>query len=225
MNRMVLFSGMGADERIFLPQTHRFPDTTVCEWIAPLSMREPIREYAQRLIAENGWQSSDQLAFGGASFGGVIAQEIAHELKAPACILMGSMRSIDGIPTSVRLGGRIASPLLPFVPMRPILWLLTQIPKSKLPLGVRGFLTQAQVSDPDFLRWAIRALLRWKPPADYRTPTFQIHGRQDWILPAKLATRADLMIDGGHIISMTQGPAVNQFIRESLASLGLEIRV
>ena len=92
---IILLSGMASDERLFEPQLDAFPNLRVQPWIAPLS-GESLRAYAVRLapMVDPGVPC----IVGGASFGGVVALELAQHLPALACILIGSIRSPSGLP-------------------------------------------------------------------------------------------------------------------------------
>src|SRR5579859_1984873 len=86
---------MAADERLFQSQLSTFPSLRVAPWIAPLP-GEPLRSYAARLAPQidPGWPC----IVGGASFGGVVALELAQHLPALACVLIGSVRSPANLP-------------------------------------------------------------------------------------------------------------------------------
>lgn len=91
------------------------------------------------------------------------------------------------------------------------------------------------VSKPSssFARWAMCALLRWRPsPAARKIRVFQIHGNADATLPVRL-TRPDVIVpSGGHALSLFHSSTVNQevldrgfFLRldwELLGPFGLE---
>src|SRR5688572_20303436 len=97
---IVFLSGMAADERLFEPQRAAFPNLRVQPWIDPLP-GESLSVYAARLapLAEPG----RPCIVGGASFGGVVALELARRLPALACVLIGSIRSPTGLPWRWRL--------------------------------------------------------------------------------------------------------------------------
>src|SRR4051812_39953876 len=97
---IVLLSGMAADERLFEPQMEAFRNLRVQPWIDPLP-RESIRAYAARLapLIDPGVPC----IVGGASFGGVVALELAQHLRSLACILIGSIHSPSGLPWRWRL--------------------------------------------------------------------------------------------------------------------------
>src|SRR5689334_9890540 len=87
---MLLLPGLGWDERIFRAQRSRFPDLRTPAWIDP-QPKESLNAYAARLakVVDPGCPC----VVGGASFGGVVALEMAVHLRASACVLIGSIRS------------------------------------------------------------------------------------------------------------------------------------
>src|SRR5262249_3648447 len=92
---IILLSGMAADERLFAPQRAAFPSLRVPAWIAPRP-GEPLRAYAARLARQV--DPGCPCLVGGASFGGVVALEMAPLLQARACVLIGSIRAPDELP-------------------------------------------------------------------------------------------------------------------------------
>src|SRR5262245_7658263 len=92
---LLLLPGMAADARLFEHQLARFPTLRVPSWIDP-GRRESLRAYAARFarVVDPGVPC----IVGGASFGGVVAQEMAKQLRAVACVLIGSIRSPAELP-------------------------------------------------------------------------------------------------------------------------------
>jgi pimeloyl-ACP methyl ester carboxylesterase len=76
-----------------------------------------------------------------------------------------------------------------------------------------------QDADPEFVRWAIRAILAWEPTPPTDIPVFHIHGNRDRMIRASKA-RADVFVpDGGHLLNLSHAPQVNDFIHKVLTSL------
>ncbi len=204
---LLLLPGMGADARMFRPQQQAFPELQVAKWIPP-EPRETLAHYAERL-AERVILSPDAY-LGGASFGGVVALEMAALLPVKKCILIGSLRSPAGLrwiyPKLRHLSGLSA-----FGPRsaQASLWMAGALCGP----AFRGILRQLAAADGRFLSWASRALLEWTPSASVANVSIsQIHGQRDWLLPARFS-QADLIVPGaGHLLSLTHGREVNQFI-------------
>ena len=76
-----------------------------------------------------------------------------------------------------------------------------------------------QEADPEFVRWAIGAILRWQPTPPADTPVFHIHGQRDRMIRASTVTPDCLVPDGGHLINLSHAAQVNDLIHEVLTSL------
>lgn len=212
-NSLLLLPGMGADARMFRPQQHAFPELQVAEWIPP-EPREAIAHYAERMAQRV--TLSPNCCLGGASFGGVVALEMAALLPVKKCILIGSLRSPAGLRWIYpRL--RHMSGLSAFGPRsaEASLWMAGPLCGPTL----RGILRQLADADGRFLSWAVRALLEWNPSANIANVSIsQIHGQQDWLLPARLS-QADVIVPGaGHLLSLTHWREVNEFIDNKVST-------
>ncbi len=207
---IVMLSGMAADERLFEPQLAHFPGLRVQPWVEPLR-GESLRGYAARLarLADPG----RPCLIGGASFGGIVALEMAAHLHPLACVLIGSVRS----PAELPWRWRVSWPLAAVGPDR-LGWLAGVVPR----LG-GGFLPGRTVrrlrrlSQPEaaFVRWAMCAVAQWRPrPAIGRVRVFHIHGAADRTLPVS-RTRPDVIVPtGGHALTVFSPAAVNTFLAE-----------
>jgi len=206
---IIMLSGMAADERLFAPQLARFPTMRVQPWIEPLP-GESLRGYAARLahLADPG----QPCLVGGASFGGIVALEMVSHLRALGCVLIGSIRS----PTELPWKWRTAWPLACLGPDR-----LGMVARVGAWLG-NGLLSGGTVrrlrrlSQPEaaFIRWAMCAMIRWRPRAHKQVPVFQIHGAGDRTLPVSF-TRPDVIVpSGGHALTLFSAEVVNAYLAD-----------
>src|SRR5687768_5136322 len=116
---LILFSGMGADDRMFAKQRPAFPQLRVPHWLPP-KRYETLKQYAHRLAAEIG---PDQPCYiGGASFGAFLALEMLPFVDARGCFLIGAVRSPAEYPLWIRLLRPMRS-LCRIVPFQLFLWL------------------------------------------------------------------------------------------------------
>jgi pimeloyl-ACP methyl ester carboxylesterase len=207
---ILLLSGMAADERLFAPQLAAFPNLRVPAWIEPRP-REPLRSYAARLarLVDPGCPC----LVGGASFGGIVALEMAPLLQAKACVLIGSVRSSDELPWRWRA-------LRPMAELGPTALgtaagLIARAAPPWLSRGTVRRLSRLAQPEAAFVRWAMCAVVRWRPsPAARRVEVFQIHGEADRTLPVH-RTRPDVVVPaGGHVLPLTSSRAVTQFLRQ-----------
>lgn len=162
------------------------------------------------------WQSSliqvSRCLIGGASFGGIVALEMARHLSAVGCLLIGSIRPPKELPWKFR---RLRM-LTVFGPG--FLWKVASF-------GARHghwLLSKSQIRrlrklarpEASFVRWAICAVLNWKPaPGRNVVPIYQIQGSADEVLPISL-TRPDVVAGGVHALTLFSPTEVNRFITD-----------
>ncbi|OWK36955.1 hypothetical protein FRUB_07877 [Fimbriiglobus ruber] len=205
---------MAADERLFEPQLREFPNLTVQPWIEPLH-RESLRAYAARLarIVDPG-----QPCFvGGASFGGLVALEMAAHLRAEACFLIGSVRSSDELPWQWRVF-RLIAPIVGPEHINTLAGTAARVGSPMLSRGTIRRMRKLAAPRAAFVRWACWAVVRWRPsPAARRVRVLQIHGAADRVLPVA-RTRPDMIVPyGAHALTLSHPRAVNDFLRAGMS--------
>lgn len=209
---LLLFTGMAADERLFEGQIEAFGNVIAPRWI-DARPRETISAYARRMVEHVGL--SGPCFVGGASFGGVVAQEAAHFLNVKAIFLIGSIRHPRELPPLMRIWRFMA--YLPDEPRRRLMALAAMCARPFVPRPTARRMRMVARPDQTFLRWASMALLRWRPtPIDASIPVYHIHGDADGTLPVKYA-QPDVIVPGAdHILSYRRAEAVNAFLREKM---------
>ena len=212
----ILLSGMGADDRVFAPQKVAFPHLVVPEWIDPFP-GESLAEYGKRFAEKI--DPGEPCFIGGASFGGMVAVEMAKHLDAKACFLIGSVRNADELRPLIRWFRpfRGVAALIPFPMIQFGCRIVDRCFGGILKPFHREILSQGIQSDSALLRWATSAILAWDHTKEKvtNTPVFHIHGRIDRILPVGCVS-PDKIVEGGHVISLTRSAEVNEFLREKM---------
>ena len=208
---LILLPGLGGDSRLFSTQRVAFPDLIVPDWIEP-ERNEPLADYAARFASQI--DPGVPCFFGGVSFGGVVALEVASRLSNYECYLIGSVRSPLQVPRRLRALHSMTD--LIFIPK----WIgsaaLYSAGRWMHPLR-RGALRQLHEADLRFLRWAAKAILNWTPSEGVeRVRVAQIHGERDPIFPIKNVTAEKVVAGAGHLVSITHSIQVNQFLRERI---------
>src|SRR5438874_871766 len=97
---IILLPGMAADDRLFRFQLAALPSLIIPPWIEP-DGRESLGAYARRLA--RCIDPGGPCFVGGASFGGMVALEMAVHLRAEACFLVASIRSGRELPWRFRV--------------------------------------------------------------------------------------------------------------------------
>jgi pimeloyl-ACP methyl ester carboxylesterase len=97
--RLILFSGMGGDDRLF--RSIRIPEAEIVtpDHTEP-AQGETLTQYASRIADRLNIQPADIV--GGVSFGGMLAGEIARQRPVAGLILLGSCLRPGRLPWSYR---------------------------------------------------------------------------------------------------------------------------
>lgn len=213
---LILFSGMGADARLFSLQAPYFSRMIVPDWLPP-NPRETLSEYGQRMAEQ--WNPNEPCFVGGASFGGLVALEVARHLPTRGCFLISSIRSRRELPWRYRW-------LTPFATTIPGVCVNLSQLFARAALGVserfvrRNALSPLRVIAEDegyFHRWAGVAALRWKPPkSGWPFPIFQIHGDRDTVFAAHRSQAETIVPGGGHLLPLTHPQIITRFFQEAM---------
>lgn len=212
--RLILFSGLAADARVFAPQRLAFPRLEAPPWPTP-GPDETLSAYAERLA--NGLRDDRPCLLGGASFGGIVALEAARVLRPRAVLLLGSVCSPAELPRRIR----VFRPFRHFVgllPVRAMQW------ASRFVLAARrrwphlaSVAEQFYDADRDLFRWSVRQILAWREPPIVPCPVLQLHGGRDAVFPLR-RTRPDEVVAGaGHVVTLSHPAETNAFLVRAIA--------
>jgi pimeloyl-ACP methyl ester carboxylesterase len=209
---------MAADAGIFAHQKRVFPNLIVPEWPVP-KVGDTLSTLCERFA--DSIRQTTPCVIGGASFGGIVALEMARFLDPLAVILIGSVREPNQLPWFVPplrpFGGAVS--FLPIELLKPVAARFGAGTGTNL-RNFRGLARQFGRSNSDVLRWSLRMSLLWDKTPDVNCPVFQIHGERDRVLPARRTTPDEIIAGGGHVISITHADKVNEFIRKSVGLVG-----
>ena len=98
-----IFSGLGADERVFQKLDFSGYNVTFIEWETP-QQNETIENYATRLLPQI---KTDKPILIGLSFGGIMAVEVAKQINTEKIILVASAKTKSEIPFYYRWAGKL----------------------------------------------------------------------------------------------------------------------
>lgn len=205
---LYIFSGLGADEKVF--QKLYFSDfsPTFIKWIAPQE-EETIENYATRLLDQI--RTTKPILIG-LSFGGMIAVEVAKQIDTEKVILIASAKTQNEIPFYFRFAGQLG--LQNFLP--------TSLLKSSNFITNWFFGTSATFdkqllkqilidTDAIFLKWAIDKIVRWKNQTHPKN-VFHIHGTSDRILPLAFVKCNSTIRNGGHLMTLNNPEEINSLL-------------
>lgn len=97
-NKLYVFSGLGADQRVFKYLNFGALEPQFIDWIRP-ETNEPIEAYARKLAAEINVEKPILI---GLSFGGMMAVEIAKLRETENVILISSAKTAAEVPLPLR---------------------------------------------------------------------------------------------------------------------------
>jgi pimeloyl-ACP methyl ester carboxylesterase len=207
-----IFSGLGADERVFHKINFSNYNAIHIKWITPLH-KETIEAYALRLTQQI---STNNPILVGLSFGGMVAVEVAKHITTEKIILISSTKNKTEIPFYYKLAGKIK--------LHKIIRAKFLVRANKITnkiFSVRSsedkkiISSMMAASDVAFLNWAIDKIVHLKNEVVHNNLT-HIHGSADRILPIRFV-HADIVIKGGtHLMIMNKATEVQQKILEAL---------
>jgi len=211
---LYLFSGLGADERMFRHLRLHHPHPQHIRWIPALA-NEPLPAYARRLLDQLEPTAEPPILLG-LSFGGMVAQEVAKLIPVKKVILLSSLRCGPDLPWYYRLAGALRlHQWLPFGVLRkwqrPLDWAFG----AKTEEDRRLLKTIVLETELPFLRWALHQILYWQQPQP--NPNYvSIHGDRDKILPLRLHPNTLVVKGGEHLMLLNRAPEVSALLNQWL---------
>ncbi|MFA6059672.1 MAG: alpha/beta hydrolase [Taibaiella sp.] len=208
-----MFSGLGADSLAF--QNLHLPGYKLVyvDWIPP-QKSESLEHYASRI--KSRITTPDPIVVG-LSFGGMVAVEVAKQMRVRKLILISSAKTKHDLATgsfflfkNLRLYKIIPGSLLKQTNF--MVYALFGIKSEKDKKALTEILKS---NDPHFFRWAMNNILSWKnetiPPH-----LIHIHGTSDKIIPYR-AVKADYGIKGGgHFMVLNHADTISNIILDYL---------
>jgi pimeloyl-ACP methyl ester carboxylesterase len=190
--------GMGADRRMYPAPWSTLPDFIADDWMLH-SGEKSLAEVAKSMCNVSGIRDGDTLV--GSSLGGMVACEITKMRKIPCLYLIGSATRKEEVSALLAM-------IHPLARIAPIDWL--RFSSSKIPAEVAQMFAGSEAS---FVRAMCSAIFEWDGLGVSRTKVFRIHGKHDFVIPPP--TSVDLLLDGGHLISISHARHCVDFIKAS----------
>lgn len=222
--RLVLFSGLAADGRLFAPQRAGLPDVRIetPSWIEPASDDETLEAYSARMAKTvvASMMPGERLFLGGASLGALVALEAARHLPATKAVFMiGGCRNARAIAPFFRfachLGRWAPTPMLKAI--------LYGAPAALMMFEslsweqMRLYATMVNDASPRQVRWSARALLPYRSRGDPQGVRVRlIHGQRDLLIPRKHVCPDYVIPRGRHLVSLSRPAEVNAILRREM---------
>lgn len=213
MKNLYVFSGLGADKRVFQKIAFSEYNTTYIEWILP-NKNENIESYAKKLTKKI---KHEKPILVGLSFGGIIATEIGKLIETEKIILIASAKTKTEIPYYFRIAGKLKlHKLLPSKLMKMpnffSFWFFGTESKNDERI-LREILKD---TDTTFLKWAIDKIVNWKNETEHNN-LVHIHGTSDRILPIKYVNCQIKVKNGGHFMTLNKSQEINNILKNEIS--------
>jgi hypothetical protein len=210
-----MIPGLGADKRMYAQQLKVLPHARVLEHLKPI-VGQSLTEYALRVAKEI--DSSKPFALVGTSLGGIISMELSRLLNPEKIVLIASIKNRDEMPLFMRSMRLLKlHRLIPGDGFKRFNNLMVKRLDSRGDSPAAEVIKQMTIDcDPEFIEWAINAIIQWRPPVQYRSDIVHIHGTNDLLFPIQKIKNPVAIRNGSHVMNMTMSGKVNNALLEAL---------
>ena len=212
MKTVYVFSGLGADERVFHKIDFKGYDAHFIQWITPLK-NESIEAYALRLTAQIKMMNPILV---GLSFGGMMAVEVAKHICTEKIIIISSAKNSKEIPFYFRLAGKLGLPkIIPSTALIKINVFTNWFFSNRTAEDKKMLSAILHDTEPVFLKWAIHAIANWQNTTIHQN-LHHIHGDADRILPFKFVSCDETIKGGAHLMIVSKATEVNKLLFKTI---------
>ena len=212
MKTIYVFSGLGADHRVFYKIDFGNHPVVFIKWITP-EKNESIENYALRLIPQITIANPILI---GLSFGGMMAVEVAKHISTEKLILLSSAKSRNEIPFYFKLAGRLhVHKIIPATLLIKTNLFTNWFFSNRTSEDKQMLSDILHDTDPVFLKWAIAKIVNWKNkvlPENVQ----HLHGTADRILPFKNVKNCIVINSGTHLMLINKAEEVSQILKKLL---------
>lgn len=214
MPKIYCISGLGADENAFSNLGQLSFETIKIKWIKA-EKDEPLAKYAHRLVKKDSIKPDDILI--GLSFGGLICQHIAHELKSERIILISSFRDSKDLRGLFRWGLKFKwYKLMPNMRVGWLDELIANYLNSGTTLSKPVIRKMLDSTDFKFMKWAIKQIDLVQKKNLGETELLSLLGTNDRIVKQWNASYSEAIAGGSHFMIFDNAKEItrriNQFI-------------
>ena len=214
MTKVILLSGLCADERLFSKLKLKIENSICINWI-PADKNDTLGTYAEKLLPQINLKPGEKCILVGISFGGMIAVELAKRIPAEKIILISSLAEPKDLPLFYRFGGKLGfQKVLPLHLARKARFLGDFIFGANTPEEKQILHSILDKADIAYARWAMTQIVNWKQKGRPENMV-QIHGTEDVLLP--LTPHPDqITIKGGHLLVLHNADEVSEIVNRYL---------
>ena len=205
-------TGLGADERAFERLKVNRCSLQHLQWL-PVLENENLRSYAGRMAKQLKEENPVIL---GLSFGGMIAIEMAKQIKVETIILISSVKTYYELPKWMRVAGSLnLHKIIPIKTNR-----FTERADDRR-MGIetaeeKNFVDQYRKSaDQKHVDWGIDQIFNWKN-SSIPSNVFHIHGEKDRMFPIKNIQPSHIIKNGTHIMILNRADEISSCIEQIL---------
>jgi pimeloyl-ACP methyl ester carboxylesterase len=209
---LYLFSGLGADRRIFQRLDLSGYPVHYIEWIIPLE-GEPIEHYASRLLNQI---TTPKPTLIGLSFGGIMAIEVAKLIETEKVILISSIKSGNEVPFYYRwMAYAGMHKHIPSGFFKNTNFVTNWLFGTVTPFDQQLLKEILSDTNPVFFKWALNQIVQWKNQTLPKN-LVHIHGTGDRILPVRFSGYDILVENGGHFMTLNKSEEINRILKLQL---------
>jgi pimeloyl-ACP methyl ester carboxylesterase len=218
MSKIYLIPGLGTDIRIFsklIPLLNNRAEVECLEYREPVSRKESIPEYAQRLVNDIPPQEKPPILIG-MSMGGAIATEMAKLVPHRQLVLISTYKHKSEVPLLFKVARWL--PLYIFVPawyvriVVPFFARILGICNKEDSLGLKEMLKDRTSSH---FAWARRAIIKWENE-DYPEKYVHINGSKDHIFKKSKKQTTHTIQGGTHNMVMDKAEEIAEIINREV---------
>lgn len=205
-----MIAGLGADTRLYNNIDFGDNDVIPVDWIEPNS-KDNLTTYAQKLIHQ--YFINDNSIVIGTSLGGMLAIEIANQVRLNKVILISSIKTVKEAPSYFKFFKTI--PIQHLIPGGLLVNLGALIKPIFGKMSANDawlFNDMLKKSSPKFIKWAMNAVLAWKNetvPAN----VYHIVGDSDHVFNYKRINNSTVIKGGTHIMVFDKAKEINKLLK------------
>ncbi len=217
MTKHVYFvPGLSANSKIFerlnLPK-EQF-ECHFLEWFLPVSLNEPLEQYAQRMCALIKHKNPILI---GVSFGGVLVQEMSKIITCERVVIISSIKTKYELPRKLQfIKNTKAYKLFPSKSIHKIENTLQFLFGTKAKKRIELYQNFLSVRNPQYLDWSIKTILNWKQTEPSKN-ILHIHGDRDEIFPIKHINNPIIIKKGSHVMIVTKATEIRRILIGNLS--------